>query len=162
MNYDLSIEGLFKALNHTFDNDFVDELENYRTDESKLLLFKPKSRILGYFNYAYFSERKTTGQFFFLRNISKNCSNFCFYEELHSITNKLVNIFGLDINKNGELTHEDFNLIDKGEWHGRNWIVSKYFCNFSYDTREIQFELTFEEITENLLNQIRRTNANKL
>ena len=159
LQYDLSVDGLFNSLNYTFENNYIDEIINYRTENSKLFLFKPESRILGYFNYAYISERKNCGQLFFLRNISKNFSNFCFYEELYSITNKLVSIFGLDIYGNGELNDDDISNIEKEVWKGRNWIVSKYFCNLSYDKREIQLELSFEEITEDLINQIKGTDT---
>jgi len=160
LDYKLGIQDLFDAITKTFENNLVRELEDYRTEGSKTILFKPEERILGYFNYAYYVLRDNKRQTFFLRNISNSFSHFGFYDEIRSITNKLFKILGKDFHENSSFENEEIEQIDKDEWVGRYWVISNYYISLTFDNLANQLELQFEQLTDEFIEEIQKTNAN--
>lgn len=160
LDYKLEIQDLFEEISRTFEENLIRELEDYRTENSKIILFKPQKRILGYFNYAYYILRNNSRQTFFLRNISNSFSGFGFYDEFRSITNKLAKILGEDIYKHSTFENEEIDQIDKDEWVGRYWITTNYYIYLTFDNLANQLELYFEQLTDEFLEEIKITNGN--
>lgn len=104
-------------------------------------VIKPNHTYLGYFNQVRHIRDNQRENYIVLTNESNNYSDFTFYKEFEIVTNKAIDLFGVDIEFKGAYLHEDTEQIKSGKWDGRRWRLTDTYLTLEINEGTKKFNL---------------------
>lgn len=89
-------------------------------------IYKTGHYVFSYFNRLQLTRNPDNSLAIYLYKKNENYSTFYFYEEIKTITNKIVAEFGIDLNLRSDYIREvDTAELKKNKWKGRIWKFGK-------------------------------------
>lgn len=129
----LKIDDYLLFLFKDFDESLFIEDKIFIENGFKRKTYKAVNSHFSYFNYFYLIEQIKEKPYYLYFKQLENLSSFIIYEEIKAITNKMSNIFGIDIHEKKSFISSEIKEINNKTWEGRTWIFQEITFILQYD-----------------------------
>lgn len=125
-NIDTSINSYLDFLNHELKTALIIDTKFSFKYNRQYVIHKTKNFHFGYFNRFDFVRDEENGEYYIFYQKMNNYSKFISYQEIESVTNRIVKVFGADDFFRGKYSFKDREEIQNGNWNGRVWTIDKF------------------------------------